>query len=178
MLEQRDFSFIHKYFLAEKQESLLFLIVGIAAIALAVVFYFFIKINPSFFKGAAIPLVAIGIIQCIVGYTVYARSDRQRMDIAYNIGVEPTSFTRTTELPRMENVMKNFAIYRYVEILLALAGLGLFLYFRNDETKMLWKGLGSTLAIQAILMLGADYFAEKRGGAYKQALETFIRPVT
>ena len=178
MLEQRDFSFIHKYFLAEKQESLLFLIVGIAAIALAVVFYFFIKINPSFFKGAAIPLVAIGIIQCIVGYTVYARSDRQRMDIAYNIGVEPTSFTRTTELPRMENVMKNFAIYRYVEILLALAGLGLFLYFRNDETKMLWKGLGSTLAIQAILMLGADYFAEKRGGTYKQALETFIRPVT
>ena len=178
MLEQRDFSFIHKYFLAEKQESLLFLIVGIAAIALAVVFYFFIKINPSFFKGAAIPLVAIGIIQCIVGYTVYARSDRQRMDIAYNIGVEPTSFTRTTELPRMENVMKNFAIYRYVEILLALAGLGLFLYFRNDETKMLWKGLGSTLAIQAILMLGADYFAEKRGGTYKQALETFIRPMT
>ena len=178
MLEQRDFSFIHKYFLAEKQESLLFLIVGIAAIALAVVFYFFIKINPSFFKGAAIPLVAIGIIQCIVGYTVYARSDRQRMDIAYNIGVEPTSFTKTTELPRMENVMKNFAIYRYVEILLALAGLGLFLYFRNDETKMLWKGLGSTLAIQAILMLGADYFAEKRGGTYKQALETFIRPVT
>ena len=178
MLEQRDFSFIHKYFLAEKQEILLFLIVGIAAIALAVVFYFFIKINPSFFKGAAIPLVAIGIIQCIVGYTVYARSDRQRMDIAYNIGVEPISFTKTTELPRMENVMKNFAIYRYVEILLALAGLGLFLYFRNDETKMLWKGLGSTLAIQAILMLGADYFAEKRGGTYKQALETFIRPVT
>ena len=103
MLEQRDFSFIHKYFLAEKQESLLFLIVGIAAIALAVVFYFFIKINPSFFKGAAIPLVAIGIIQCIVGYTVYARSDRQRMDIAYNIGVEPISFTKTTELPRMKN---------------------------------------------------------------------------
>ena len=174
MLEQRDFSFIHKYFLAEKQESLLFLIVGIAAIALAVVFYFFIKINPSFFKGAAIPLVAIGIIQCIVGYTVYARSDRQRMDIAYNIGVEPTSFTRTTELPRMENVMKNFAIYRYVEILLALAGLGLFLYFRNDETKMLWKGLGLALAIQALLMLGADYFAEKRGDVYSKELNGLL----
>ena len=174
MLEQRDFSFIHKYFLAEKQESLLFLIVGIAAIALAVVFYFFIKINSSFFKGAAIPLVAIGIIQCIVGYTVYARSDRQRMDIAYNIGVEPISFTKTTELPRMEMVMKNFAIYRYVEILLALAGLGLFLYFRNDETKMLWKGLGLALAIQALLMLGADYFAEKRGDVYSKELNGLL----
>ena len=101
MLPQRDFSFIYKYFLAEKQESLLFLIVGIAAIALALVFYFFIKTNPSFFKGAAIPLLAIGILQCIVGYTVYSRSDRQKTDIAYNIGVDPVSFTKQEELPRM-----------------------------------------------------------------------------
>jgi hypothetical protein len=37
MLEQRDFSFIYKYFIAEKQESLLFLIIGIVAILLAVI---------------------------------------------------------------------------------------------------------------------------------------------
>jgi len=174
MLELRDFSFIHKYFTAEKQESLLFLIIGIAAIALAIVFYFFIKNKPSFFKGAAIPLVAIGIIQCIVGYTVYSRSEKQAVDIAYNIGLEPTSFTKQEELPRMEKLMKKFVIYRYVEILLALAGLGLFLYFRNNGSKMFWKGLGLTLAIQALLMLGADYFAESRGKIYKAELQKII----
>jgi len=174
MQELRDFTFVHKYFLTEKQESLWFLIIGIAAIALAIVFYFFIKASPSFYKGAAIPLLAIGIIQCVVGYTVHSRSDTQRMDVAYNIGVEPTIFTKQTELPRMETVMKNFTIYHYVEIFLALAGLGLFLYFRNNETKMFWKGLGLTLAIQALLMLGADYFAEKRGEGYKKELQKIL----
>ena len=92
MFEQRDFSFIYKYFIAEKQESLLFLIVGIVAVLLAIAFWFFIKSNPSFFKGAAIPLLAIGLIQMVVGYTVYSRTDKQKKDIAYNIGIEPVSF--------------------------------------------------------------------------------------
>src|SRR6185436_10434398 len=111
MLPQRGFSFIYKYFTGEKNESLLFLIVGIAAIALGIVFYFFIKTNPAFFKGAAIPLVAIGIIQCVVGYTVHARSDKQASYVSYNIGMEPIAYAKHTELPRMETVMKNFVIY-------------------------------------------------------------------
>lgn len=171
MLELRDFSFVHKYFIGEKQESLLFLAIGIAALALSVIFFFFIKSNPSFFKGAAIPLLAIGIIQTVVGYTVYARSDKQRADVAYNLGMEPVRYVQATEGPRMQTVMKNFVIYRYAEIALALIGIGLFFYFRTDTERQLWKGLGLTLAIQALLMLGADYFAEQRGKAYRQQLE-------
>lgn len=60
MFEQRDFSFIYKYFTAEKQETLLFLIVGIIAIGLAIICWFFIKSNPAFLKGAAFPLLALG----------------------------------------------------------------------------------------------------------------------
>ena len=174
MLELRDLTFIHKYFIGEKQESLLFLFIGIAAILLAVLFFFFIKTNPSFFKGAAIPLVVIGLIQLTVGYTVYARSDKQRMDIAYNAGVEPVQYTQHQELPRMKTVMKNFVIYRYVEIVLAVMGIGLFIYFRNNTAQQYWKGAGLTLAIQALLMLGADYFAEQRGKVYSKALEAIV----
>ena len=175
MLELRDFSFVHKYFIGEKQESLLFLGIGISALLLSVIFFFFIKSNPSFFKGAAIPLVAIGIIQIVVGYTVYARSDKQRMEVAYNLGVEPVQYARETELPRMETVMKNFVIYRYTEIVLALAGLFLFFYFRTNPGQQLWKGVGLTLAIQALLMLGADYFAEQRGRIYQEQLQETMK---
>ncbi|MEP7256091.1 MAG: hypothetical protein ABI666_09950 [Ferruginibacter sp.] len=174
MLEQRDFSFIYKYFIAEKQESLLFLIIGIAAILLAVIFWFFIKTNPSFFKGAAIPLLAIGIIQCVVGYSVYARSDKQKTDIAYNIGVEPASFIKQHELPRMKTVMKNFTIYRWVEIAFIITGLVLLFLFRANPDKTFWYGFGIALAIQATLMLGADYFAEKRGNVYTKKLMEII----
>ena len=180
MFPQRDFSFIYKYFIAEKQESLLFLVIGIVAILLAIIFWFFIKSNPSFFKGAAIPILAIGLIQMVVGYTVYSRTDKQKKDIAYNIGIEPVSFVKQTELPRMKTVMKNFVIYRWVEIALALIGIGLFVFFFNTAAcfagsqAAFWKGFGLALAIQAIIMLGADYFAEKRGKVYAEELQKII----
>jgi hypothetical protein len=174
MLELRDYSFIHKYFTGEKQESLLFLIIGILAIGLAVVFYFFLRDNPMFFRGAAIPLAAIGIIQCVVGFTVYARSDKQRMDVAYQVGVEPSGYTKTEELPRMETVMKNFIIYRWVEIAFIITGIILIVLFYSNTGRSFWFGLGITLALQAMIMLGADYFAEKRGGIYKIELEKLI----
>lgn len=168
---QPDFSFVHKYFIAEKQESLLFLIVGGVAILVSVVFFFFIKTNPAFFKGASIPLFLIGILLGSVGYTVYSRSDKQRMDVAYKMGLDPRGFTSQEEGPRMRKVMKNFVNYRYVEIGLALAGILLFFYFKNDPEPVFWKGFGLTLSIMALIALGADYFAEKRGKLYFEKLE-------
>jgi hypothetical protein len=174
MFQQKDFSFIYKYFIAEKQESLLFLIVGIVAILLAVVFWFFIKSNPNFFKGAAIPLLAIGLIQMIVGYSVYSRTDKQKSDIAYNIGMEPVAYVKQTEQPRMKTVMKNFVIYRWLEIAFIITGLVLVFLFKSNPDRSFWYGFGVALAIQAIIMLGADYFAEKRGKIYAAELEKII----
>ena len=174
MFEQKDFSFIYKYFTGEKQESLLFLIVGIAAVLLAVVFWFFIKSNPQFFKAAAIPLLAIGLIQVVVGYSVYSRTDKQNADIAYNIGMDPVNYVKQTELPRMKIVMKNFVIYRWVEIAFIITGLVLIFLFRTNVDKTFWYGFGVALAIQAVIMLGADFFAEKRGKIYINHLEEIV----
>lgn len=172
MFQSKDLSFIHRYFIAEKQESLLFLIVGVLAILIGGSFLL-LKYNSLFFKGAAIPLIAVGIIQSIVGYNVYSRSDKQKMEVAYNAGMDP-HYVTNMELPRMEKVMKNFTFYRYTEIILAVAGIGMFVYFRADPDNYFWKGIGATLAIQAILMLGADGFAERRGGNYRDQLKTFL----
>jgi drug/metabolite transporter (DMT)-like permease len=174
MFQQQDLNFIHKYFIAEKQESLLFLIIGIIAIVLSVVFFFFIKTTPSFFKGAAIPLFAIGIIQAVVGYTVYARSDKQRLDVAYKTGLEPVSFIKNEELPRMKTINKNFVIYRWVEIALIVTGIVLIFLFKGNTGKTFWYGLGITLAVQSALMLGADYFAERRAHVYTKGMEMLI----
>ena len=174
MLQQRDFSFIYRYFIAEKQESLLFLIVGIVAVMLAIVCWFFIKSNPSFYKGAAIPLLVIGLIQMVVGYSVYSRTDKQKADIAYNIGMEPVAYVKQTELPRMKTVMKNFIIYRWVEIAFIITGIILIMLFRTNPDKSFWYGLGIALALQAVIMLGADYFAEKRGKVYTNELNKII----
>jgi uncharacterized membrane protein YbhN (UPF0104 family) len=162
---------IENYFIAEKQESLLFLSIGIIAIVLAVVFFFFLKTD--FYKGAAIPLLLIGLLLGIIGYTVYKRSDSDRIRNVYAYDMNPSQL-KNDELPRMKTVMKNFILYRYTEIALALAGIGLFFYFKQNPDRLFWKGLGLTLAIMAVTALAADYFAEKRGKIYTKGIESFI----
>jgi ABC-type xylose transport system permease subunit len=164
---------IEKYFIAEKQESLLFVGVGIAALVLAIVFYFVCK--TPFYKGAAIPLVVIGLLLGVVGFTVFKRSDGDRLRNVYAYDMNPGEL-KTKEIPRMVTVMKNFVIYRYTEILLAIAGIVFFLYFRNNADQQFWSGLGCALAIMALIALAADYFAEKRGEIYINGLQEFVNP--
>jgi hypothetical protein len=162
---------IEKYFTAEKQESLLFIVVGIIAIIMALAFFFYWK--TTFYKGAAIPLLVIGLIQAIVGLTVYSRSDNQRIENVYAYDMDPGKL-KTQELPRMKTVNKNFVFYRWVELFLILVGLILVFIFRNHEGSAFWYGLGITLAIQSAIMLGADYLAEKRAIKYSTGLEIFV----
>ena len=163
---------IEKYFNAEKQESFLFILIGIAGIAAAGIFFFFYKTN--FRKGAAIPLLLIGLLMGIAGYTVYKRSDDDRIRNVYAYGMGPSQL-KNKELPRMQTIMKNFIIYRYIEIVLAIIGVTLFFYFKERADKMFWKGFGLTLTIMALIALTADYFAEQRGKKYVTGIESFIQ---
>ncbi|MBP6024841.1 hypothetical protein [Ferruginibacter sp.] len=162
---------IEKYFNAEKNASLLFITIGAAAIIAAIIFFFFSK--TYFYKGAAIPLLVIGLLVGIVGFTVYKRSDADRIRNVYAYDLNPAEL-KQKEIPRMQTVMKNFIVYRYVEILLALVGIGLFFYFKNNDAMQLWKGFGLTLTIMALLALTADYFAAQRGEVYSKGLQSFI----
>lgn len=163
---------IEKYFLAEKQAGLLFLVIGAIAVVVAVVLFFVLKTN--FYKGAALPLVVIGILQLAVGITVFKRSDEDRFRNVYAYGMDPNQL-RDKELPRMKTVNKNFVVMRWVEVVLLLAGIGLMFYFKSNADKTFWFGFGVALAIQAALMLGADFFAEKRALQYTVGLEQFLK---
>ena len=122
MLTKND---IEKYFMAEKQESLLFLIVGLVAIVLAALFLFVYKSH--FFKGAATALIVIGLLQVVVGYAVYNRSDADRMRMVYAYDMNPFEL-KTVEIPRMQKVNSNFIVYKWIEVVLLAAGLLVVLY--------------------------------------------------
>jgi ABC-type xylose transport system permease subunit len=163
---------IEKYFIAEKSESLLFMIIGAAAIVLAILFFFLLKTN--WYKGAAVPLIVVGVMHLVIGYTVYNRSDADRQRNVYAYDMNPSTL-KTAELPRMEKVNRNFVVIRYVEIFLLLSGLVIFFYLKNDVTKSFWVGLGLALALEAALSLGADYFAESRAKVYTKGLKEFTQ---
>ena len=163
---------IEAYFTGEKQESLLFLFIGIAGISTAIIFFFLLK--TSFYLGAAIPLLVIGLLLAIVGYTIYKRSDNDRKRNVYAYDMNPSAL-KEKELPRMKKVMKNFVIYRWIEIFLFLLGTGLYICFIRDFKHDFWRGFGLALAVMALLALTADYFAEKRGAIYLKGIESFVQ---
>lgn len=163
---------IEKYFTAEKQVGLLFVFIGLVSIITAIIFFVFLKTN--FHTGAAIPLLLIGLLLTVIGYTVYKRSDGDRMRNVYAYDMNPSEL-KEKELPRMKKVLQNFVIYRYAEIALLLAGLALYIYFIRDFKNDFWRGVGLALAMMALLALVADIIAEKRGKTYTKGIESFIQ---
>ena len=67
--------------------------------------------------------------------------------------------------------MRNFVIYRYVEIALIILGIVLMYSSMNDT---FWRGIGLGLFIQASIVLSLDFFAERRGHIYSVYLQEVV----
>jgi hypothetical protein len=160
---------IEKYFNAEKYESVLFIIVGLTAIGFAI--NYLTKVKLPFYNGMAYPLIIVALIQLVVGTTVLIRSPKDIARVNTIVHTDKAKIA-SEEIPRMKVVMKNFDIYRWVEI--ALLVLGIILFFAMSPASF-WKGIGLGLAIQSAFMLGLDYFAESRGKWYMDYLHELIK---
>lgn len=156
--------FIKTYFTAEKNESLLFLLMGVAAIAFSA--YALVKWSEPFYKGLAIPLVLIGIIQIVVGGSVYFRTDKQIADLEKLYQTSISDF-KTQETLRMDTVMKNFSLYKKVEIAFVLIGIALIVFINSRD---FWLGVGVGMLLQGAVMLTLDIFAERRGTVYIEVI--------
>ena len=155
-------AFIHDYFIAEKVESLLFMLVGAAAIALSVVLYR----RRSTLRGMGGPLIAIALIQLVVGSTVYLRSDAQIAQLQQQFRAAPASF-KSVETQRMKAVIGNFELYKRIEIGLLALGMAIVVLLRRRE---FWFAFGLGLVLQSAFMLLLDFFAEQRAHDYFKAV--------
>lgn len=164
-----NIQFIETYFTEEKIESLFFIILGIISVSLSFVFLLIIKY--SFYKGFAYPLLIIGFIQLMVGGIIYVRSPKD-INRVNSIVIETPEKITTEELPRMKNVMKSFELYKWVELILIISGLLLFIVFFTSNLRF-WKGFGLSLCIQAAIMLALDLIAANRATVYIEELLKF-----
>ena len=159
---------IEKYFRAEKNESILFLSVGAAALVVGI--FFLMKLKRPFYTGMAYPLVAVALLQIVVGGAIFLRSPKDMARVHAMLSTNKAS-VGTEEIPRMEGVMRNFVVYRWVEIVLLALGLAAAAYF---PALSFWKGVGVGLSIQAGLTLVLDFFAESRGKVYLDYLNAVV----
>lgn len=154
------------YFKAEKYEALLFLVIG--ALGIAFILYTILKIKLSFYNGLAIPFILLGLIQIVVGGSVFFRTDKQLAHLKSLHETNPKAYV-AEEVPRMKAVNRNFVIYRYTELAFVVVGLALALLLRQNR---FWFGLGLGMLIQGGIMLSLDFFAERRGRRYEQFVQT------
>lgn len=125
-------------------------------------FYFIFVLKTSFWKGVAIPFIAVALLEILVGYIVFTRSPEDINRVKTYVEKDPKS-VQTQEIPRMEQVMRNFVVFRFVEIALIVFGIVLMYSTKNDT---FWRGLGLGLFLQASMVLSLDFFAERRGHVY------------
>jgi hypothetical protein len=152
------------YFSAEKQESLLYILMGAASF---IVSFFLWKTD---YKTMAYPLIAIGIIQLIVGGSVFSRTDSQVKALTTQLQAAPEQF-QSEELARMKIVMSNFKVYKLIEVMLLTVGIILSYACRQTMT---WYSIAIGLIAQSAIMLVFDLFAEKRAYEYVGALERML----
>lgn len=150
------------YFSAEKQESLVFMAVGLVAIGIGV----WLWMSGHRLKSMAYPLVAIALMQMVVGATVYLRTDTQLSALTAQLHANPAAF-KTEETARMQTVMTNFSIYKAVEMVLLVVGVALVAFLQHHDMA---AGIGVGLVLQAAFTLALDVFAESRGADYLSVL--------
>ena len=155
-----------KYFIGEKSESYIFLGLGIFGLLLAI--YFLLSSQTSFWKGLAIPFLMVSVLEIIVGVTIIIRSPKDTIRVE-SYFADKREMIQSAEIPRMEKVMQNFVIFRYVEIALIIFGIMLMYGYRQN---LLWNGIGLGLFIQSSIVLILDFFAERRGEIYLAYLRT------
>ncbi len=151
---------IQSYFEAEKKAAFAALGIGLAACTIGSALL--ISAQPPFYTGLALALLAIGILETIVGTSVARRSDWQAIDLNKMLTSNPIEFV-SLEAPRMEKVLRTFQRNKWGELALIMVGLALILFCKEP---VFARGFGAGLFAQALIMLIFDYFAEKRGKKY------------
>ena len=155
-----------RYFMAEKQESVFFITIGIIAIIVSL----YLFKTDSTYKGMMYPLILVAIIQLVVGGTVYFRTDNQVAVLKSQLHDDPQAY-KSAELSRIGTVINNFKMYKGIEIGLLVLGIALTFLFRDKD---LWYFIGIGLIIQSSLMLVLDLFAEKRAYDYLKSMENIF----
>lgn len=159
---------IREYLLEERLESKIF--VGIGALAIAGGIAMLLG-GSAFYKGAALPLMAVALIQIGVGGAVWWRTEEHIASLVALLHSDGARFL-VDETARMAVVNRNFNIYKVIEIALAMVGVGLVadgFALKNDTM----KGVGAGLALQAGLMLTFDLVAEARADRYTNQIALF-----
>ncbi len=159
---------LRTYFAGEKREGVAFMAIGAPALAAGAGL---LAVNDDLARGAAYPLLSIGLIQLGAGIVVYTRTDRQVAGLLHTLAADPRRL-REEELARMTRVNSNFRLLEAIETVLLLSGAAMAATGGVMGQRSV-EGVGLGLLGQSAAMLVFDGLAARRATRYTEALTRF-----
>lgn len=156
---------VHKYFLGERLQCSMGIVLALSCIALA--FWLRTSQATDFYRGLFYPFVIIPLLLLLICTGVVLRTGRDIKRVDQFISSEPEKII-SLEIPRMEKVMQNFKWIKLIELSILATGIMILVLYRGTG---FMAGLGLGLLLQSLIMYGFDLFAEKRGEVYLDFLK-------
>ncbi len=122
-------------------------------------------------KGIGYSLIGIGAIGLAVGGGVYLRTDSQLEKLEKQLENTPADYKRF-EGVRMDRVITQFTILKFAEVSIFAGGVATTVIGVTQKAD-LTTGIGIGLAIDAVLLLLFDYFADARAQVYMKQITDF-----
>jgi len=161
---------MHAYFEGEKNEAWAFGAAGIVTVGGGAPLF---AASDDLYRGAAFPLVVVGIVQLAAGIVLLAKTDAIVTDLDRRLDTSKAAFLEV-ERPRMQKVRAQFDFLAATELVLMVAGIGLATYGGARDNHLL-TGIGGGLALQSAAMLAFDAAASTRADTYSANIEAFAR---
>jgi len=122
-------------------------------------------------RGAGWTMIAVGGLMTIFSITYSLSLSPRHDELKEQLADDPARYKRE-ETERMEAIADRFVAYRWTEIGLVAIGAGLITYGLLEDHDTV-TGVGIALASEAAVVLGLDYFAERRAHTYLDHLHDF-----
>ena len=169
MLTKSD---IERFFTADKQMGLLFLV--FSAVLVAAALFLLLSQKPPFYRGVSIPLFLLASSLLYAAYPLRSRSDDRRIRSVYAYDMD-SGHLSGKELPRLQSDYRSVSrLHMAGFALLGAAVLAGLLLSRRPELAF-WYGLSVSLAAVAFVVCGLTYLYATRLGAFTQRLQEFLQ---
>jgi hypothetical protein len=156
---------MQRYFAGEQAEGFAWIAVGDASLAAGGAAL--AQSNPIL-RGLSYPLLAVGLIQFVAGFSSLTRTDGRVAAQLAAIAADPAR-AHAAEVKRIDRLNFLFRLIRYTELtLLGLGAGGAVVGGVLGVDQLTGAGIG--VAVEAALMLTLDHFAEARAHRYARGL--------
>jgi hypothetical protein len=160
---------MHSYFRGEKIQAPFFFGTGVAAGAIGAVL---LTRDDPMARGAAYPLIGIGLLQAIVGAGLFFRTDGQVAKLDEQLTTNPAGF-KTDEAKRMLRIKNQFIAIMVLESVFILGGTVTASMAARRECCRTLQGVSLGFIAQGAATLMLDLIATARSRDYLQSLQSF-----